>query len=152
MKFPDVRGSNLEGQRFDIPADFVGSLALLMIPFQQWQQNQVNGWLPAVKALARQYPLRYYELPTLPRFDPLRQRLLNSGMRAGIPDKHTRETTITLYLDLKRFCDALAIPDLNDTQVMLLDDASSVVWRTRGAVSPDKLADLTRALSEQTTV
>lgn len=147
LTFPTVSGSNLEGQRFELPRDFGGDLTLVMIAFQQWQQVQVNGWLPPVKMLARQYGLRYYELPTLPRWDPLRQWLLNNGMRAGIPDRHTRETTITLYTDLGRFCRALDIPDLDDTQVMLLDRAGGVCWRARGDVSPDKLAALTTAIS-----
>jgi hypothetical protein len=147
LTFPPVSGSNLEGRRYALPRDFEGDLTLIMIAFQQWQQRQVNGWLPGGKALARQYGIRYYELPTLPRWDPLRQWLLNSGMRAGIPDKHTREMTITLYTDLERFCRALDIPDLNDAQVMLLDRAGGVLWRTRGDVSPDKLAGLTTAVS-----
>ncbi len=146
--FPSISGSNLEGQHFDLPRAFAGDLTLVMIAFQQWQQMQVNGWLPAIKALARQYPLRYYELPTLPRWDPLRQWLLNNGMRAGIPDKHTRETTITLYTDLQRFCRALDIPDLDALQVMLLDRAGQVLWRARGDVSPDKLAGLTTAITD----
>jgi hypothetical protein len=141
--FPTVSGQNLEGRRFILPRDFEGERSVVLVAFQQWQQYTVNDWLPHIKTLAQRDPaLRYYELPTLPQFNPVRQWMLNNGMKMGIPDLHTRETTITLYLDLAAFCRALAIPNLEQVELFLVTRAGDILWRERGAYTPEKLASL----------
>ena len=42
MKFPQVSGSNLLRERLSLPQDFKGQFNLLFVPFQQWQQMEVD--------------------------------------------------------------------------------------------------------------
>ena len=44
--FPVVSGFNLNRQEFEFPRDFGAELSLVIVPFQQWQQNTVNTWVP----------------------------------------------------------------------------------------------------------
>jgi len=95
-----VSGSNLLREKMTLPQDFQGKLNLLFIPFEQWQQMEVDSWMPLAKEVEQQVnDLAYYELPTIQSRNPIYQMFLNEGMRAGIPNPKTRERTITLYVD-----------------------------------------------------
>jgi len=96
MQFPTVSGSNLQRSKFTLPQDLQGELNLVLIAFQQWQQTQVDTWIPFARQLEKDHPaLRYYELPTIQRLNTLARTFINEGMRAGIPDLVARERTIT---------------------------------------------------------
>ena len=136
--FPVVKGANLEGRRFTLPADLEGELNVLLIPFQRWHQEIVDTWVPGLRALLDRYPaLRYYELPTLPPMNPLYRMSLDFGMKMGIPDRAAREATITLYLDKAEFRRQLAIPDESTVTVMAVTRSGAIHWRTTGAWRDD---------------
>ena len=139
VRFPQVAGSNLERKRLNLPQDFEGQVNILLVAFQQWQQGEVNTWIPSVQELEAAYPaLRYYELPTIRPLNRLAQAFINGGMRAGIPDRLARQRTITLYLDKDAFRQALDLPDEEHIYVLVIDDAGNVLWRERGVFSPEK--------------
>lgn len=139
MKFPTVSGSNLQRTKLTLPQDFEGERNLILIAFQQWQQRQVDTWIPFARQLEETSPaVRYYELPTSQRLNTLARTFINEGMRAGIPDLVARERTITLYLDKKAFREALQLPGEDDIYVLLLDRQGRVLWRAEGAFSPEK--------------
>ena len=139
MKFPTVSGSNLQRNKVTLPHEFQGELNLVLIAFQQWQQRQVDTWIPFARQLEKDHPaVRYYELPTIQRLNALARTFINEGMRAGIPDPLARERTITLYLDKPAFRQALQLPGEEDISVLLLDRQGQVLWRREGAFTPEK--------------
>jgi hypothetical protein len=147
MQFPTVSGSNLQRNKLTLPQDFQGELNLVLIAFQQWQQTQVDTWIPFARQLEKDHPaVRYYELPTIQRLNTLARTFINEGMRAGIPDLVARERTITLYLDKKAFREALQLPGEDDIHVLLLDRQGWVLWRAEGAFTPDKGESLAAAI------
>jgi predicted transcriptional regulator len=130
-----------------LPHDFQGERNLVLIAFQQWQQTQVDTWIPFARQLEATYPaVRYYELPTIQRLNTIARTFINEGMRAGIPDQVARERTITLYLDKKAFREALQLPGEDDIYVLLLDRQGRVLWRAEGAFTPDKGESLAAAI------
>jgi hypothetical protein len=147
MQFPNVSGSNLQRQQLTLPQNFQGERNLVFVAFEQWQQTQVDTWIPFARQLEESYPaVRYYELPTIRRLNTLARTFINEGMRAGIPDLVARERTITLYLDKKRFREALQLPGEDDIYVLLLDRQGRVLWRAEGAFTPDKGESLASAI------
>jgi hypothetical protein len=150
MVFPFVRGENLEGRAFTLPADLKGTYNLLFIAFQREQQIDINSWLPFAKQQVKEHPsLAYYELPTIYRGNPLFRWGLNTGMRMGIPDKKAREVTITLYLDKQAFRKALDMPDEERIYVLLVNSKGEVLWRVEGPFNEEKGQDLKLALESQ---
>ena len=144
MQFPAVTGSNLQRKKLNLPQDFKGELNLVLIAFQQWQQAQVDTWIPFVRQLEESHSgVRYYELPTIQRRSVLSRTLINEGMRAGIPDPVARERTITLYVDKETFRESLQLPREDDIYVLLLDRRGQVVWRTEGTFASEKGDSLT---------
>ena len=146
-RFPTVSGSNLQRTKLTLPHDFQGERNLVLIAFQQWQQTQVDSWIPFAGQLEETYrAVRYYELPTIQRLNTLARAFINEGMRAGIPDLVARERTITLYVDKKAFREALQLPSEEDIYVLLLDRQGWVLWRGEGTFTPEKGESLTAAI------
>ena len=146
--FPKVSGSNLEGRKFQLPGDLEGEINLIFIPFQRWHQDWVDTWVPSAKEIMQKFAgLRYYELPTLPRMNFVYRMSLDYGMKTGIPDRSAREATITLYLDKEAYRRALDIPNEETVVVMLITRQGEILWRTEGPCSPEKAADLERAVA-----
>jgi hypothetical protein len=147
MQFPAVTGSNLQRKKLNLPQDFEGQHNLVLIAFQQWQQSQVDTWLPFARQLEETHPgVRYYELPTIRRLNALSRTFVNEGMRAGIPDPVARERTITIYLDKLAFRQALQLPGEDDIYVLLLDRQGRVLWRAEGAFTAEKGESLAATL------
>ncbi len=150
MKFPNVKGSNLEGREYKLPADFEGELNLLFIGFQRWHQSQVDSWMAAAQKLAQATPgLYYYELPTIYRGNPLFRFWLDTAMRMGIPDRQARAATITLYLDKPVFRESLGIDREDNISVLLVKRDGEVLWRSEGAYNEEKWVGLTKALDAE---
>ena len=150
MAFPTIHASNLERRAFRLPSDFEGERNLVLIAFERDQQENVQTWMPEVKRLLRTYPkLRFYELPAIRRGNPLFRSWIDNAMRAGIPDRETREQTITLYLDKSAFREALGLPHEQNIYALLVDRTGRILWRADGLCTPEKMRDLERVLQEQ---
>ncbi len=147
MIFPPVQGSNLERRQFRLPDDFEGERNLVLIAFQREQQFDVDTWTTPIKGLLERYPeLRFYELPTIKRGNPLFRFWLDTAMRAGIPDQTAREQTITLYLDKEAFRSALNLPSEETIYALLVDRQGRVLWRAEGPFTEEKGRDLEQFL------
>ena len=151
MTFPTVNGSNLLREKLSLPGDFKGKLNLIFIPFEQWQQMEVDSWMALAKELEEQFDgLVYYELPTIQSRNTFFKMFINEGMRAGIPNPKTRERTITLYLDKADFRAALDMTDEEHIYVLVVDRQGKEYFRTRGPYSPEGEAALCHSLSQFT--
>lgn len=149
MKFPVVRGENLQGRTFTLPADFEKERNIVIIAFQREQQYDVDTWTPLMKRLTAEHTdLAVYELPTISALNPLFQWYINRGMRAGIPDPGTRHATITLYLDKQPFRQALDLPDEERIYLLMVTGTGDVVWRTEGRWTQEKEQQLQAFLSQ----
>lgn len=147
--FPEVSGFNLMREEFVFPQDFQGEFNLLLIPFQQRQQQDVNTWIPAAQELERSIPgLVYYELPTIYQLPRLSRTFINEGMRAGIPDQTARERTVTLYLDKSVFKTALGINTEERIHIFLVDRQGDILWQEEGLFSVEKSQSLIDQLNQ----
>ena len=149
MKFPTLTASNLLKQKLTLPQDFEGELNLLFVPFWQWHQMEVDSWGALVKQLEEaHHNLRYYELPTIQRMNPLAHFFIDEGMRGGIPNPRTRSRTITLYIDKKPFRKALEMTDEDHIYLLLIDRQGNLLWRTRGANQSETAQSLVAAIEQ----
>jgi hypothetical protein len=148
VTFPTVTSENLEGRTFTMPRDFGGVRNVVFVAFQREQQQDVDGWVPFVKqALGRHPGNDYYEIPTIKRMIAPMRWLINRGMKGGIDDRSARDRTVTLYIDKAPFKQSLGITDENAIQVLVVDRAGQVLWRTTGAYSVERAKGLEAALA-----
>ncbi|MYA05442.1 MAG: hypothetical protein F4Y37_12665 [Caldilineaceae bacterium SB0664_bin_22] len=147
IRFPEVAGRDIDGNDFVVPTDFAGNLNLVLMAFTREHQYDVNTWLPHARELESSWQgFRVYEVPTLWEMNWFQRRQLDFWMSTGIQDPLARATTITLYTDLQAMQAALAIPDFDTIQVLLVDRDGLVVWRSEGTFSKAKFEDLTATL------
>ena len=148
--FPVVSGFNLNRQELIFPRDFEAELSLVIVPFQQYQQQIVNTWLPFAQEVEASFPgFIYYELPTIYEMPVLSRTFINEGMRAGIPDETARQRTITLYLDKAAFKSALDINTEDDIHLFLVDRDGEILWRSNGQFTQEKADSLLEYLQTQ---
>jgi hypothetical protein len=148
-KFPDVCGNNLNGKSIQIPSQLKGEYNILLVPFQQWQQGLVNSWVPIlVNLMENNSRFDFYELPTIRKMNFFIKRMIDGGMRGGIPSKDTRGRTVTLYIDKAPFKDALDIPTEDTLYLYLVDREGTIHWRNSGELTDEKATSLEEALEK----
>ncbi|HXV16075.1 MAG TPA: hypothetical protein VD758_04810, partial [Gemmatimonadaceae bacterium] len=94
----------------------------------------------------RERGVRVYELPTLNRSYTIMRRFIDGGMARGIPQKATREATITLYIDKSPFKQALAISTEDRIVTMIVSRDGRVLWRADGRFTTASGAELAGVL------
>lgn len=141
--FPNVSGSNLNGDQCDFPHDFEKNLNVLIVAFRRNQVDLIETWLSTLSALEQEQPeVKFYELPVLSdSYGPLRW-WIDGGMRAGIVDDAARRRTVTLYIDKGKFKKQLGIKNEETIYLFLVNREGVVLWKTEGTFSEEKLAEL----------
>ncbi|HEX7556887.1 MAG TPA: hypothetical protein VF338_09700 [Leptolinea sp.] len=149
MTFPTVSGTNLLREKLTLPRDFKGTYNLVFVPFEQWQQKEVDSWMVLAQELEQKFAgMVYYELPTIQTRNSLYKMFINEGMRAGIPNPKTRERTITLYLDKADFRAAMDMTDEEHIYVLVVDCQGREFFRIRGPYSRDGEAALRQIVGQ----
>lgn len=147
-QLPPVATDDLNGVRRTLPN---GRLNVLLIAYQQWQQLEVDSWVPALQELERRHDeVSYFELPVVGEMDVFRRRSLDFFMRRGIPDRGVRSRTLTFYADAADFREPLGIPDEDHIAVVLVDGDGLVLWRGSGPHSPGAARALRAAVEAAT--
>ena len=148
LRFPTVTSENLEGRTLTLPADFSGDRNVVFVAFLMQQQKDVDTWSPWLRQTLPKHPgSDFYEIPTIQRMVAPMRWVINRGMRGGIPDRAVRERTVTLYIDKAPFKQSLGITTESVIQVLLVDRAGRVLWRTTGPFTPAKATELEKALA-----
>ena len=147
--FPTVEGSSLSKTRHRLPETLEHELNLLLIAFQQRQQEDVETWVPFAGDLGAEFEgFGAYELPVIPRrYRPV-SGFIDGGMRAGIPDPEVRAATITLYIDRNSFMRALEIVDTDAIVPMLVRPTGEILWRSTGRFSEPAGSALRAAIED----
>jgi hypothetical protein len=145
IRFPLVTGTNLLGETLNLPEDFA-PLTLVLMSFDEAQTARTAAWLPLAQELAEQHPtFAYYNVPTLKSVNALVRVAITGGMVLAVPQE-VHAVTVMLFLEEKQlFLDALGIPDIDQPQAFLLNDAGEVIWRMRGDYSDEAAASLRTA-------
>ena len=126
-RFPNLRARDLEGTEVDLPLALAGDPSVVIVAFERRQQATVDTWVPWLSGLRERVPgIEVYEVPTLPRRWLPARRLIDGGMRAGIPDPSTRRRTLTTYTDIPAVLAALAL-DGTDTIAVVAVGADGTI-------------------------
>ena len=143
MIFPTIRTKDLNGRSLTLPRDFEGEFNLLLLAYQRWQQQQVDGWLPFARQLERVHPgFHHYELPVVGPMNRIGRFFLDEGMRSGIREEEMRARVLTLYVDKAPLNRQLWISSEQEITALLVQRNGAIRWRAAGAWTPDKGAAL----------
>ena len=133
-RFPALAARNLDGEAVDLPAGFAGERNLVLVAFRRDQQAAVDSWIAWHDGLVAAHPQwRAYEIPVIAtRWSPGRA-MIDGGMAKAVGTSEARRRTLTVYGDVRRVTDGLAIRDTSEVTVLLVDDTARIAWRTAGA-------------------
>ena len=126
--FPNVQGTSLAGETFEIPGDFKGKPLLLLIGYKQRSQFDLDRWILGLVQL--ETPVRIIELPTIEGMVPgLFANQIDSGMRKGIPEEDWG-SVITVYDEAEPIVAFTGNENGSNGRIALLDAQGKVVWFT----------------------
>ena len=146
-RFPEIEGTSLSLVEHRLPGTLAGEVNLLLIAFRQWQQRDVDTWVPTAAELASTHAeFRVYELPVISQLYRPVSGFIDGGMRSGIPDPDVRASTFTVYLSRRRFLDALSIDSVAEIVPMLVTPAGEILWRTTGPMTTEASRELGAAV------
>jgi hypothetical protein len=145
--FPSISAQNLEGKTPTIPKDLPGTYNLVVLAFSREHLGPTETWSPHFSRLEQDFPeFEVWQVAALSKAYRMFRSAIDGGMRAGVADPRLRAHVLTAYLDLPSLQKALALPDLRDIHLYLLDGLGIIRWHTSGAWAADKLAGLIEAL------
>ena len=145
-----IQGDNLDGQRLSFPDDFVGSFNLVVMPFNRDQQTAAVGWLETFEQAAREDPrVAYYSIAALTDLSPLVRTLVVQGLNVAVRDAAVRPRVVVAFLeDQAAFVAALGPGDTSAMRVLIVSPDGRVLWQTSGEHTPERAAELLKALAE----
>lgn len=146
--FPRLPARDLEGRSFELPDAFSGAFNLVIVAFRREQQAMVDSWISWRETIAAEHPnLRCFEVPVIAtRWSPGR-RVIDGGMARAVRAPEARRRTLTVYTDVRRVTDSLAIDATDTVTVLLVDAHGRLRWRTTGPVSEPSSSELRAALT-----
>lgn len=139
---PSVTGTALDKAKLTLPADFSAPLNLLILSFRRDQQTAVESWLPVPRQSGEPARVQTWNLPISGREDNIYRWWLNTSMRDSTPPGESTHNIVPLYVNKPRFLKRLDIASEKDVVVLLTNKAGLVLWRSSGAVTPEKKTSL----------
>jgi hypothetical protein len=150
LRFPRLAARDLEGRPRALPDGFAGTPNLVVVAFRREQQRVVDSWIAWFDTVAAEHPaLRCYELPVIAtRWSPARP-FIDGGMAQAVRETEARRRTLTVYTDVRRVTDALAIDDTGTVTALLVAPDGAVRWRAIGPATEDSGAALLAVLTAE---
>ena len=148
IRFPHLAARDLEGRALELPDGFSGESNLVIVAFRREQQTMVDSWVAWWETFAAEDPLlRCYEIPVIAtRWSPARP-VIDGGMAQAVRAQEARRRTLTVYTDVRRVTDALAIDSTDTVTVLLVGADGRVRWRTTGPATEHATSELRAALA-----
>ena len=138
--FPSVTGTSLTGKSVQIPTDFEGKPAVLMIGYTQRSQFDIDRWI--LGFLQLETPVRLVEVPTIPGLFPgLFANRIDEGMRRGIP-REDWPAVVTVYEEAKDIVDFTGNVLGSNARIMLIDSMGKVRWFSDRGYSGGQIKEL----------
>lgn len=146
--FPHLTAYSLNKAKLSLPQDFAGQLDLLLLSFRPDQQKQIDGWMPVAQGLQHtNFNFRWYQMPVSSSENFVFRWWDSSSMRSDDTDPETWPWIVPLYVDKFHFRRSLRIPTEKQISVLLVNKQGNVLWRTEGAITPEKRDSLEAAVA-----
>jgi hypothetical protein len=142
IKFPALTAESLAGDTVTLPDSVKGRVVMVVMSFKRDSQSQNDSWLgPFEKKFGQKQGFFFYEIPMIRRRFVFMAPLIDSGMRAAIPnEKH--KNVVTFYGDVEPYKQALKIQDIYLGYAFLLDRQGVIRWQGQGMAKPEDIKAL----------
>ena len=142
LKFPTLTTDSLAGTKVTLPDSAKGTVTLVVMSFKRDSQSQNDSWLgPFEKEFGQKEGYLFYEVPMIRRRFVFMAPLIDSGMRAAIPNEKHKNVT-TFYGNVDTYKQALKIEDIYLGYAFLLDREGIIRWQGQGIAKAEDVKSL----------
>jgi hypothetical protein len=148
-KFPTVRAKTLSGKCVTFPDATRGKVGVIFVAFEQAAQSDIDSWVtPMISGYLNEADVSYYEIPMISgNYKPV-ARLIDGGMRGGVPQSlHAR--TATFYGERSPFFSSMKIADRKRAYMFVLSRSGDIVFRSSGPATPDAVVKAKAAIEAE---
>lgn len=146
-RLPQIEAANLNGRPINLPSQLPGRKTLLLIAFQQDQQDNLDTWIRGMELNSlRSANIAWLELPVIDNPGPIGRWVIDNGMRGGIADPSARAHVVTIYADKAKFNAAMKIDTETTVYAMVATRDGRILARADGDYTKAKAAAILGAL------
>jgi len=131
-RLPAVTGKDLNGKPWKAPADFPGDRTLVILGYEQEQQEAIDTWTAGMGLTKPENSLPWVEMPVIDEPGMVMRWIIDTGMQRGIPDQDIRSHVWTAYTDRKAFLKSCGIDSVSDIHVLVVDRAGRILAMETG--------------------
>jgi hypothetical protein len=128
---PKMEGEMLDKTEVVFPRDFKGKPTMMVMSFDQDQQEQANGWATGLKDLPDDVAL--LEIAVIGKVNGMVKFFIKGGMRDGLKDDKKRLARMMPYFgDAEKLKKRLKVTDSTQVHAFLLSASGKVLWQASG--------------------
>jgi hypothetical protein len=147
--FPTISAKTLAQRCVRFPEETKGKVGLVFVAFEQQAQQDIDTWVsPLIGDLLKNDDVSYYEIPMISGVYKPVSRLIDGGMRGGVP-KDLHDRTATFYGKRADFFSSMAITDQSRAHLFVLSRDGRIMFRTSGPATVEKVAAARNALDQE---
>ncbi len=128
---PKMEGETLDKVERVYPKDFNGKSTMMVVLFDQDQQDQLDGWADAISDLPQDMPM--VEIALIGKVNGMVKYFIKGGMRDLYEDSPERMARMMPYFgDADKVKKRMKITDITKVHAFLLSASGKVLWQAAG--------------------
>lgn len=128
---PKMEGETLDKVERVYPKDFNGKSTMMVVLFDQDQQEQLDGWANAISDLPQDMPM--VEIALIGKVNGMVKYFIKGGMRDLYEDSPDRMARMMPYFgDADKVKKRMKITDITKVHAFLLSASGKVLWQAAG--------------------
>ena len=147
-RLPAVTGKDLNGKPWKAPADFPGDRTLVILGYEQEQQEAIDTWTAGMGLTKPENPLPWVEMPVIDEPGMVMRWIIDTGMQRGIPDREIRSHVWTAYTDRTRFLASCGVDSMADIHVLVVARDGTILAMETGRHTDAAAARLRQVLRD----
>lgn len=128
---PKMEGETLDKTERVYPRDFGGKPTMMVVLFDQDQQDQLDGWAQAIDELPE--GIKMIEVALIGKVNGMVKFFIKGGMRDLYESDPARMARMMPYFgDADKVKKRMKITDISEVQAFLLSSSGKVLWQAKG--------------------
>lgn len=128
---PKMEGETLDKTERVYPRDFGGKPTMMVVLFDQDQQDQLDGWAQAIDELPE--GIAMIEVALIGKVNGMVKFFIKGGMRDLYESDPARMARMMPYFgDADKVKKRMKIKDISEVQAFLLSSSGKVLWQAKG--------------------
>lgn len=128
---PKMEGETLDKTERVYPRDFGGKPTMMVVLFDQDQQDQLDGWAQAIDELPE--GIEMIEVALIGKVNGMVKFFIKGGMRDLYESDPARMARMMPYFgDADKVKKRMKITDISEVQAFLLSSSGKVLWQAKG--------------------